>query len=75
MKASYRGHEINVVRERCLGGWTQIYFSIFREADGYECTSGFSDSEDTVRTWVDMLKRRVDNELAEDDPWCESEDS
>lgn len=75
MKAEYRGHEIEVTREKCLGGWSQLYYSIFRISDGYECTSGHQDSDETVRDMVTYMKQRIDNELAEDDPWGEREES
>lgn len=75
MKVIHRGHKISVERQRCLGGWTMLFWSVFREADGYECASGFSDSSDTVREMVTTLRERVDAELAEDDPWMERAES
>ena len=74
MNSSYRGYEINVTREKCLGGWSMIYFSITRESDGREFVASFEDSEEKVRDKVKQLHERVDNELAEDDPWCERAD-
>jgi hypothetical protein len=71
MKASYRGYDIDVHRERSMGGDVLLYYSIFRQSDGYEATSGFSTGNDTVRDFIGMMKERVDNELAEDDPWEE----
>jgi hypothetical protein len=71
MKLIYKGHEITVTRERSMAGYSMLYYSVFRESDGYECDSGFSDSDDTVKDFVDMMKERVDAELAEDDPWGE----
>lgn len=71
VKISYRGHEIHVYRDRCLGGWSMLFFSIFRESDLYECTSGFEDSAGTVRGMAASLKRQVDQELARRDPWDE----
>lgn len=69
MKTVYRGHEIEVNRERCLGGYDQLYYSIFRVSDGFECMSGFEDSAETVRDKMKQLKERVDNELTEANPW------
>lgn len=71
MKISHKGHLIDVRREECLGGWKMLYFSVFRESDLYECTSGFSDSSETVRDYVNILKKRIDNELQNKDPWQE----
>lgn len=59
MKVIYRGCEITVTREKCLGGWDEIFFSVFSD-DGYEITSGYSDSADTIRDWVKDLKDVVD---------------
>ena len=71
MKTIYRGHEIKVTRERSMGGDDLLYYSIFRESDGYECTSGFTYDESPVHTYLQYMKERVDAELAEDDPWME----
>ena len=71
MKVSYLGYDIDVTREKCMAGYPLVYYSIFRQSDGYECTSGYSDSADTVRTWIRLMKERVDNELLEKDPWEE----
>ena len=70
MKISYRGHEINVYREKCMAGYKLLYYSIFRESDGFECTSGYSDCDDTVRDMIKMFKQRVDEELKEKKPWA-----
>lgn len=75
MKVDYKGHEIDVHRDRACGGWTSIYYSIFRKSDLFECTSGFSAEDRTpVRDFVKMMKGRVDAELAEADPWGEKEE-
>jgi hypothetical protein len=60
MKVSYRGYPL-------------LYFSIFRKSDGYEATSGYEDSAETIPDKIAQLRERVDNELAEDDPWMEHE--
>lgn len=72
MKVSYRGYEIDAHRARSLGGETLLYWSIFRESDGYEADSGFYTGSETVREYVALMKERVDAELAEDDPWEEN---
>lgn len=73
MKVSYRGYEIEAKRERCMGGWDLLYYSIYRECDGYECYCSFEDSSETVRDKIKQLKERVDNEHKEEDPWGEKE--
>lgn len=75
MKASYRGYDIDVHRERSMGGDILVYYSIFRRSDGYEATSGFSTGDDTIKDFIGMMKERVDNELAEADPWEEKRSS
>lgn len=65
MKVDYKGYEIEVKREKCLGGWGMLYYSIFRKSDGYECLSSFEDSGETVRDKINQLKERIDNELEE----------
>lgn len=71
MNVSYKGHKLTVTKEKSLGGYNLLYYSIFRESDGYECMSGFENTVDTVRTLVKAFKERIDNELKEEDPWME----
>ncbi len=71
MKKVYKGYEIEVKREMCLGGWSQLYFTIYRIADGQEMECSFEDSAETVREKVKHMVARIDNEHAEDDPWGE----
>jgi len=71
MKVIYRGYTISVTREKSMAGYSLVYYSIFRNSDNFECTSGYSDSADTVREWVKMLKETIDSEEAEKDPWEE----
>lgn len=75
MKVIYRGHEIDVHRAKCLGGWPMLYFSVFRVSDGYECLTSFTEGADTVRDYVGYMKERIDAELATDDPWGERKDA
>ena len=56
MKVNYRGFEIEVYREKALGGWKQLFWSIFRVSDGWEFDSGFSCGDDTVRDFIKILK-------------------
>jgi len=52
-----------------MGGWSQLFYSIFRISDGYECTSGFTTDESPVHVYMKYMKERVDAELAEETPW------
>lgn len=74
MKVSYKGHEIEVKREKCLGGWSLLYSTIYRKSDGYECVCTHEDSAEKVRDMIDYLKQRVDEELESADPWDENAD-
>lgn len=59
MKTTYRGCEIEVTRDKCLGGWNMLFFDVF---DGdYEVTSGYSESSDTVREFIKGLREVVDD--------------
>jgi len=73
VQVSYRGHEITVVREKCLAGYPMVYYGIFRESDDFECTSGCSAGEDKIHDFVRYLKARVDEELASPNPWGEND--
>jgi len=71
MKVVYRGHEIEVKREKCLGGWSELYTSVFRLSDGLECVCDVEDSGEKVVDQVRYMKERIDEELASDNPWGE----
>ena len=59
MKTIYKDCEIEVTRDKCLSGWDMLFYSVFD--DGFEVTSGFSESSDTVREFIKDLKRLVDD--------------
>jgi len=65
MKVIYRGFEIDVRRERALGGWDNLYFSIIRLSDGYILEDSFTTGEDTVRDYIGYMKERIDAEVAQ----------
>lgn len=73
MKVAYRGYDISVTREKAMNGDVLLYFSIFRQSDGYEALTDYEDSAETVRDKVAQLKERIDNEHKEADPWGEKE--
>ncbi len=64
----YRGHRVELTREECLGGWVQTYYYV-TDKGGYELECDFSESEDTLNTWEDIVKARIDEELECDHPW------
>jgi hypothetical protein len=63
VKEQYKGFEINVEREKCLAGYSMLYYSIFHISDGWELTSGFEDSAETVQEKIEHMKEIVDNYL------------
>lgn len=71
MKAHYRGYTISAKRERALGGWDNLYYSIYRDSDGREMVCNFTTGEDTVRDYILYMKERIDAEHATPDPWDE----
>ena len=59
MKIKYRGCEIEVTREKCLGGWNELFYSVF---DGdFEVVSGFSEGDDKIKDFANNLKELVDD--------------
>ena len=63
MKKLYRGVEIDVSREKCLGGWSEVYWTAYRESDWYGIADGFGGG--TVREMMTEMKRTVDQFLDE----------
>lgn len=70
----YRGHEIILTREQCLGGWEMLYYSIYRESDGYECACSFTEDDSDLHTYMKSMREWIDAELASGDPWDEKAD-
>lgn len=54
MKVNYKGCEIEVIKEDGV-----LFFNVFD--DGFEVTSGFSESSDTVRDFIKGLKEQIDD--------------
>lgn len=71
MKAHHRGYEIEVTRDRTLGGDMLIFLCVMRESDGFICVDEPYGGSETVREMVDYMRQRIDAELAESDPWME----
>ena len=63
MQVDYKGFKIDVRREKCLGGWSLLYYDIFRISDGYHLVGSFEDSAETVREKVKQCKEIVDDYL------------
>jgi hypothetical protein len=65
MKSTYKGFEIIVKRDKCLGGWSMLYYDVFRIKDGYHLVGNFEDSAETVRGKIKQCKDIVDDYLAD----------
>ncbi|GIN67094.1 hypothetical protein FKN04_13050 [Bacillus glycinifermentans] len=61
MKVNYRGFKIETKREKSLGGWDNIYFTVMRKEDGWFLEDSFSESEDKIEDFVNGLKVLVDD--------------
>jgi hypothetical protein len=61
----YRGHEIEVKREKCLAGYLLLYYSIYRLSDGYCVEESFEDSAEKVWDMISYMKERLDAEIEE----------
>lgn len=69
MKVNYKGFEINVEREKALGGWDSTYYQVMEIETGFFLVDSFSDSTDTIREWVKDLKKVVDGYLENPEEW------
>ena len=67
MKVTYRNHIIEAKRDRCMAGYSLLYYSIM--FNDYECVCNFEDSAEKTRTMIQHLKGMVDSELEEEYPW------
>jgi hypothetical protein len=63
MKKTYRGCEIYSNREKCLGGWSQVYWGAFDLKDGYQISCDHT--EGPVKDGVLYAKTSVDEYLDE----------
>lgn len=50
---------MEVTREKSLGGWDTLYYSVYTPT-GYELLSSFEDSEEKIRDKLEQLKEVVD---------------
>jgi len=62
-KSNYRGHTIEVSRERCMGGWMMTYIAIVRNCDGFIVEDTPTYAEDPLDKLVEYMKKRIDSEI------------
>jgi hypothetical protein len=63
MKLEYKGFDIEVNKEKSVGGDEFLYYSAFRKNDDWELTSGSVAASNSVREWVNDMKKLVDEYL------------
>jgi hypothetical protein len=69
MKINYRGFKLESKRDRCLGGWDQVYDTAVRIEDGWEMICRHSDDADTIRTHISTLKSNIDDYYEDPEDW------
>lgn len=73
MKVEYRGHIIDVRREKCLAGYGMLYYSIYRKHDGYCVVESCEDSAEKVRDMIGYMKERLDAEIEDGETYDPAE--
>jgi hypothetical protein len=73
MKCNYKGFELSVTREKCLGGWNQVYIWAYHNKIG-EVISDHCDDSDTVASHMKYLKKTIDDMLENPNDWELDED-
>lgn len=58
MKLKYKGFDIEAKREKCLAGYSLMYYSTLK--DGYEYDYRCEESNETVHNAIEYLKKEVD---------------
>jgi hypothetical protein len=71
VKAYYRGYEITADRSKTLAGWGALFLCVVRLSDRRICLEEPYYGDESVREMIACMKRRIDNEHRESDPWLE----
>jgi len=61
VKISYKNYKISVDRGKSLGGLDNIYYSVYREKDGYCMEENFTSGDEKIKEMVKCLKGEVDD--------------
>jgi hypothetical protein len=70
MVVKYKGYTIDVKREKCMAGYSLLYYSVYTP-DGEEIICNYEDSAEKVRDMVKFMKNRVDEHIL--DPHSEDD--
>jgi hypothetical protein len=65
MKTKYRGFELEVKREKCLGGWSQVYYTAY--LDGYELICSHSEHQTPIRELMADFKCTIDDIIEDEE--------
>lgn len=57
----YRGFELCASRDKSLGGWDCLYFSIYRILDGRCLEDDFTTDDDSEESYIKIMKSHVDD--------------
>lgn len=69
MKVEYKGFDIEASREKSMVGDTLLFYSVFRQSDGYEVAYGYSYGNDRIPTFIKHLKGVVDDFIKDPEPY------
>lgn len=69
MKVTYKGFEIEVKRDKCLAGYSMLYYTVFQIKNGLCLADSFEDSDETVREKIKQLKSLVDDYIENPDDY------
>lgn len=61
MKRRYRGFIIEANKEKSLGGWKQIYYTITNNDETLTIADSFYEGEDKLSNFINYLKNVVDD--------------
>lgn len=74
MKLIYKGFEIEVEREKCLAGYSMLYFTVMELDTLWFLVDSFEDSSETIREKIKQMKEIVDDYLKNPKDYLEEED-
>ncbi len=60
MKIVYRGFELEAKRDKCLAGYSLLYYTAYRIKDGWGLVDSFGEIADSIRKVIASLKKHVD---------------
>ena len=63
MIVNYKGFGINIAREKCMAGYSLLYYSVYTP-DKEEIICSFEDSAEKVKTMIKHMKMRVDEYIS-----------